>query len=97
MKKIIQKTYEELEKKYYECFKQKLDYFKYADYLFENRDNITYNQHQFVHRMMTGYDRRWMEVKSLIHMVEECPDKLEEELEKLGIEHVKYVVYGIRE
>lgn len=95
--KNYNKSYERLEKDYYETFKQKLDYFKYSDYLFENKDKITYQQHQFVHRMMTGYKRRWMEVKPLIDMVEECPEKLEEEIKKLGIEHVKYVVYGIRD
>lgn len=97
MKKMIKRTYEELERKYYECFMVKVDYFKYADYLFENKDRITYEQHQFVHRMMTGHKRRWIEVKPLIDMVEECPDKLEEKLEELGIDNVKYVVYGTRE
>lgn len=86
-----------LERDYYECVAKHLNYHQYADFLFESADSITYNQHQFVHRMMTGKNRSWREVKSLMHMVEECPEVLEEELEKLGIDNVKYVVYGIRE
>ena len=97
IKNIYHPSYKNIRLSVVSQLRRSYNYYRYSDYLFLNRENITIEQHNFVHRLLASYDISWGKVEKLLPLFDDKPLLIVSILslsEQITSKDIEYIVYG---